>query len=130
MSDESIKPPSTSDKMLNLTVNYVGTKARVELKGDCLKREIISIDHGKIVNIYIFYEIKKTFNSSSYPTLKNCLFIAVKLTKHAHVDLYKYSVHGIRFDRKEFFSIGDEIGRNVIIFGVDMSSSSHIDNIF
>ena len=25
-------------------------------------------------------------------------------------------------------SLGDEIGRNVIIFGVDMSSSSHIDN--
>ena len=26
------------------------------------------------------------------------------------------------------YSIGDEIGRNVIIFGVDMSSSPHIDN--
>ena len=59
MTDESIKPPSTSDKMLNLTVNYVGTKAKVEFKGDCLKQEKISIDHGKVVNIYIFYEIKK-----------------------------------------------------------------------
>ena len=30
---------------------------------------------------------------------------------------------------KDFFSIGNEVGRNVIIFGVDMSSSSqHIDN--
>ena len=29
---------------------------------------------------------------------------------------------------KDFFLIGDEVGRNVIIFGVDMSSSSHIDN--
>ena len=29
---------------------------------------------------------------------------------------------------KGFFSIGDEIGRNVIIFGVDMGSSPHIDN--
>ena len=28
----------------------------------------------------------------------------------------------------DFFSIGDEVGRNVIIFGVDMSSFSHIDN--
>ena len=26
------------------------------------------------------------------------------------------------------YSIGDEVGRNVIIFGVNMSSSSHIDN--
>ena len=39
MSDESIKPPSTSDKMLNPSVNYVGTKVRVEFKGDCLKWE-------------------------------------------------------------------------------------------
>ena len=29
---------------------------------------------------------------------------------------------------KDFFSIGDEVGRNVIIFGVDMSSSPPIDN--
>ena len=46
----------------------------------------------------------------------------------ADVDLYKYSGYGIRFDRKRYYSIGDEIGRNVIIFGVYMSSSSHIDN--
>ena len=29
---------------------------------------------------------------------------------------------------KDFFLNGDEVGRNVIIFGVDMSSSSHIGN--
>ena len=29
---------------------------------------------------------------------------------------------------KDFFSICDEVGRNVIIFGVDISSSPHIDN--
>ena len=29
---------------------------------------------------------------------------------------------------KDFFSIGDEVGRNAIIFGVDMSSSLHVDN--
>ena len=85
-------------------------------------------DHGKIVNIYIVYEINKTFTSSSYPTLENCLFGAVKLTKHIDVDLCKYSGYGIRFDREGSYSIGDEIGRNVIIFGVDMSLSRHIDN--
>ena len=29
---------------------------------------------------------------------------------------------------KDFFSIGDEVGRNVIVFGVDMISSPHIGN--
>ena len=31
-------------------------------------------------------------------------------------------------NRKGFFSFGNEIGKNAIIFGVDMSSSPHIDN--
>ena len=57
------------------------------------------------------------------------MFGAVKLTKHDNdVDLYKYSGYGIEFDRKGSYSIGNDIGRNVIIFGVDMSSSSHTDN--
>ena len=92
------------------------------------KQEKIPFDHGKIVNIYIVYEIGRSVNISSYPTLENCLFGAVKLTKHVDVDRYKYSGFGIGFDRKGFYSTGDEIGRNVIIFGVDMSSPSHTDN--
>ena len=75
------------------------------------------------MNIYIVYEIERSVNISSYPTLENCLFGVVKLTKYVDVDLYKYSGYGIGFDRKGFYSIGDEIGRNAIIFGVDMSSS-------
>ena len=55
------------------------------------------------------------------------MFGAAKLIKDINVDLYKYSGYGIGFDRKGFYSIGVEIGRNVIIFGVDMSSSSFID---
>ena len=31
-------------------------------------------------------------------------------------------------DRNTSFSVGNEIGKNVIIFGVDMSSSIKIDN--
>ena len=93
-----------------------------------VKREKTSFDHGKIGNIYIVYEVGRYINISSYSSLENCFFGAVKLTKHVDIDLYKYSGYGIRFDRKGFFSIGIETGRNVIIFAVDMSSSSHIDN--
>ena len=82
----------------------------------------------KIVNIYIVYEIERSVNISSYPTLENCLFGAVKLTKHPDVDQHKCSGYGIGFDRKGFFSIGNKIGRNVIIFGVDMSSSTKTGN--
>ena len=42
---------------------------------------------GKIVNIYIVYEIDNYRNISSYPTLQNCFFRAVKLTTHIDVNL-------------------------------------------
>ena len=122
------KPPSSVNKMLNPSVNYVGTKARTKFNGDCLKQEKITFDHGKIVNIYIIYKINDYHNISSYPTLENCLFVVVKLKKHVDVDLYKYSWYGIGFDKKGYYLIGNEIGQNVIIFGVVMSSSPHIDN--
>ena len=66
---------------------------------------------------------------SSYSALESCLFGAVSLTKNADIDKYKYSGYGIGFDRHGFFSHpSGGTGRNVIIFGVDMSSSTKIDN--
>ena len=51
------------------------------------------------------------------------------MTKNADIDSYGYSGYGIGFDRHESFSFpGTGLGRNVIIFGVDMSSSTKIDN--
>ena len=68
-------------------------------------------------------------SSNNDPTLKNCLFGAVTLTKNADIDKYKYSGYGIGFDRRSSFSFpGGGFGQNVLIFGVDMSSSAHIDN--
>ena len=69
------------------------------------------------------------FDVSSYPTLENCLFGAVKLTKIFDIDKYGYSGYGIGFDRHGSFSLpGTGLGRNVVIFEVDMSSSTMIDN--
>ena len=65
MSDKSIKPHSTSNKMFNPSLNYVGTKARVEFKGNCWKQDNILFDHGKLVKIYVVYEINKNVNISS-----------------------------------------------------------------
>ena len=61
LSDESIKSPSTFNNVLNSLLDYVGTKISVEFKGSCLKQDKISFDHGKIVNIYIVYEINRMF---------------------------------------------------------------------
>ena len=51
------------------------------------------------------------------------------MTKNADIDKYEYSGYGIGFDRKSSFSFpSGGFGQNVLIFGVDMSSSAHIDN--
>ena len=128
MSDEKIKPPTTSNKMLNPWLDYFGTKTRVKFNGDCLQQEKITFNHGKIVSIYIVYEREKSVNISDYPTLENYLLGAIKLTKHVDIDQYKCFGYGTGFDRKGSFSIGNEIERNVIIFGVDISSSTKTDN--
>ena len=56
------------------------------------------------------------------------MFGTAKLTKHVDVDLCKYSRYGIGFDRKGFFSIGNEVGKNLINSGADISSYLHIDH--
>ena len=101
---------------------------RVEFKRSCLKQEKISFDHGKVVNIYIVHKINRNFEIDSYPTVENSLSGAVKITKHPDIDKYKYYGYLIGFYRKWFFLLGNEIGRNIIIFVVDMSSSPHIDD--
>ena len=39
-----------------------------------------------------------------------------------------YNGRGIAFDRNVSWSFGDNVSRNVLVFVVDNSSSSHIDN--
>ena len=57
------------------------------------------------------------------------MFGAVKLTKIADIDKEQYFGYGIEFDRKSTFSFpGGGFGQNVIIFGVDMSSSIEVNN--
>ena len=54
----------------------------------------------------------------------------VRLTKNADFDKYDYSGYGIGFNRRSSFSFqGGEFGQNVIIFGADMNSCDHIDNM-
>ena len=120
--------PTTSDNNLNPRVSYYGAKAGLEFRGSCLKQDKSTFNHGKTVNIYIVYELRKTY-LKSHPTLVNCLFAAVSITKNADIDKNKYSGYRIRFDRTGVYLLPDcSFGRNVIIFGLDMNSSVLVDS--
>ena len=130
-SNESIKPTPISNNLLNPLLKYLDSKIKVKFNGNCLKQSKISYTHGKVVNIskYIVYEIFSYSSGDDYPTLENCLFRAITLTKNTDIEKYRYSGYGIGFDRKGSFSFpGGGFGKKLIIFGVDMSSSIHADN--
>ena len=62
-------------------------------------------------------------------TLKDYLFGSGKLAKNADPDRYVCSGYGLGFDPPLKFSLPNlSVSKNVIIFGIDLSSSVHIDS--
>ena len=104
LSNKSIKPPTTSDNSLTPELNYYGIKIKIKFTRSCLKQSDHIFTHTKVVNIYTVYELAPSSPHDSDPTLKNCLFSAVTLTKNADIEKYKYSGYGIGFDRRSSFS--------------------------
>ena len=129
LSNESLEALSSSSNTLNPLINYYGDKLRLKFSRSILRQKRVTYNDKKMVNTYVVYEITSFPNIYSNPTLTNILFRAVKLTKNADIDIYKYSGYGIGFDNKGFYSYpGDGTGKNVIIFATDMTSSIEIDN--
>ena len=119
LSNISLAPP----------INNYGIKTRVKFTGSCLQQLKISYTHKNIVNIYVIYELDASTSNINDPILKTFLFLIVTLTKNTDIDKCGYSGYAIGFDRRSSFSFpGGGFGQNIIIFGVDMSSSPHIDN--
>ena len=100
LSNESIKPPTTTNNSLTPELNYYGTKTKIKFTRSCLKQSCHIFTHKKVVNIYIVYKLAASSSHNSDPTIKNRLFGAVTLTKNADVKKYKYSGYGIGFDRR------------------------------
>ena len=95
LSGETIKPITTSDNSLTPVESYYGTNTREKFTGSCLKQPNISYIHGKVVNIYIVYELGASSSHNNDLTLENCLFGSVTLTKNADINKYGYSGYGI-----------------------------------
>ena len=111
-------------------IDHYGCKVTVKFNKHCLKQpNNLTYDYVHKANVYVVYELGASSSSSSDPTLKNCLFGAVTLTKNSDIEKYGYFGFGIGFDRRSSFTFfGCRFGKNVLIFGVDMSSSALVDN--
>ena len=102
------------------------------------QNKLIIPNNNNVINIYCVYEIQPIASSRDTSfTIQNALFGAMQITENA-TDNSKnnYKGYGICFDERSQF--GHTItedgrphtanGRNVLIFGVDMSFSVHATN--
>ena len=76
---------------------------------------------SKIVNVF------QRIPSNNFK-FKNYLFGATNIVKNSDKEKYVYIGYGLMFDGTGSSSFHNEFYRNVIIFGVDNSSSSHSDS--
>ena len=95
------------------------------------EQDSLAVEQNKYLTkiVYIVYDLDAW---SKIPLrnfiLKNCLFGATTIVKTNDKEKYVYSGYGIAFNGKNQWSFGNYYARNVVTFGVDTSSSSHIDN--
>ena len=57
LSAKTIKPPNTFDNSFTPALTYNDSKTRVKCTRSCLKQSTIWYTRGKVVNIYIIYEL-------------------------------------------------------------------------
>ena len=114
-------------------------RIKVYLSGNhCQQNKVIIPNNNNVINIYGVYEIQPIASSRDTSfTIQNALFGAMQITKDA-TDNSKniYKGYCICFDERSEF--GHRIteggfthttnGRNVLIFGADMSFSVHATN--
>ena len=125
LSDEIIKLPTASNNILVPKLKYTGKRMYVNFNRSCLKQDKITLNHGKTVNIIVF-DLKSTLNYNENITLENCFFGVANSTKSADINKHKYFGYGIGFDGHGTFSFPSSgFGQNIIIFGVNISSSVH-----
>ena len=88
---ESIKPPTASNNNLTPLLTYYDYNIRLKFNESILKQPKVIYTHGKIVHIYIVYELIASSSNDNDLTLKNCLFGAVTLTENSDIGKYKCS---------------------------------------
>ena len=113
-------------------------RMHVYLSGNHFQQnKVIIPNNNNAINIYCVYKLDPIASSRDTTfTIQNALFGAMEITKNADTSKYDYKGYGICFDEGGMFShkitedgrAHNTMGRNAIIFGVDMNSSIHVTN--
>ena len=133
--DEWVSSGKNSNAIRNFStashplVNVNADDFEIKFKGGRLSYGNTSKFNSSVTNVYLVYKLY-LFNSpeiAKYPII-NSLFGAITVDRKGSTDPEKWFFcgKGIAFDAKGTYSMGAQVlARNVIIFGVDNSSSKH-----
>ena len=113
-------------------------RMNVYLSGNHFQQNVAGIpNNSNVINVYCVYQIEPIASSRDTTfTIQNALFGAMQITKNADTSKYDYKGYGICFDEGGQFGHTITEGghayttnaRNVLIFGPDMSFSTHATN--
>ena len=118
-SEQNIITPATSGNSFTPKLTCVHNfKTIVKFAGNCFEKGKVSFTHRNVVNGFIVYELDIWLHDLNTDlALKDCLFGAVKLTKNAYPDKYRYSRYGSGFNSRSIFLISNfDFGKNVFFF--------------
>ena len=113
-------------------------RMHVYLQGNYFQQnKVITPNNNNVINIYVVYKLDpmSSTRNTDY-TIQNALFGAMKITKNTDSSKNNYTGYGLCFDEGGEFSNTVKQGnfdrttsaKNIIIFGVDTSSSIHATN--
>ena len=135
-SNKNVLNSVQNTKNVSHDVKNINGQLYVSFNGNYFQQDLITIPNN-VINIYVVYKldpISSTINTDY--TIQNALFGAMKITKNTDSSKNNYKAYGLCFDEGGEFGHTVKQGnfnrtanaKNVIIFGVDTSSSVHATN--
>ena len=122
----------------NIKENIKDTAGSSSLERSHFRQNVASIpNNGNVINIYCVYKLDSiASNRDDTFTIQNALFGAMQIAKNTDTSKYNYKGYCICFDEGGQFGHSITEGgfahttnaRNVLIFGADMSFSTHPNN--
>ena len=122
LSAKNLNTPATTGNSLPPSIKwYENSNICLTFKESCLKQKRCAFTPQNICKYKYIYKLNTwSLDLNSDFIIKDCLCGGVKLAKMIQRNLFEL--------RSEYSLADGRVGKNVINFGVDMSSSVHIDN--
>ena len=110
ITEENIKPPSTTDNSFDSEKINKYRERRIKFKGIFLREDSISFIYGNVVNLYVAYKLNtwsRVMDLNTDFRLGNFFFAILRLYESRKLDKYGYNGYSTGFYARSQFSWSD-----------------------